>query len=94
MKTKIPTKQVQSVDINIIDTLEAAKATISTLRYLRQYEGNLNRQIHASIAFSKRRRIDALPDYDRYHPRRHPSRRIDESPDTATNLPLQDYYRK
>ena len=95
MKTKILKKQVDLFfDINIIDTLEATIAAISTLRHLRQDEGNLNQQIHASIAFSERHGIDALADYDRYHHRRRPSRRIDESPDTATNLSFQDYYRK
>ena len=34
IKTKILTKQVQSVNINIVDTLESAKATISTLCHL------------------------------------------------------------
>ena len=94
MKTKILTKQVQSVDINIIDTLEAIKATISTLRHLRQDEGNLNQQINASIAFAESHRIDAAADYERNHPRRRLSRRVDERPETATDLSLQDYYRK
>ena len=94
MKTKILTKQVQSVDINIIDTLEAVKATVSTLRHLRQDEGNLNQQINASIAFAESHQIDAAADYERNHPRRRLSRRVDERPETATDLSLQDYYRK
>lgn len=48
MKTKILTKQIQSVDLNIIDKLEAAKATISTLRHSGEDEKNSNRQIGAA----------------------------------------------
>ncbi|CAB4028662.1 zinc finger MYM-type 1-like, partial [Paramuricea clavata] len=87
IKTKILTKQIQSVDINIIDTLEAAKATISTLRHLREDEENLNQQISASVAFSERHGIDLVAEYDRHHRPRRPSRRADERPETATNLP-------
>ncbi|CAB3983432.1 zinc finger MYM-type 1-like [Paramuricea clavata] len=94
IKTKILTKQIQSVDINIIDTLEAAKATISTLRHLREDEENLKQQISASVAFSERHGIDLVAEYDRHHRPRRPSRRADERPETATNLPLQDFYRK
>ena len=97
MKTKILIRQVQSIDINIIDTLAAVKATISTvctLRHLRQDEGNLNQQINASIAFAESHRIDAAADYERNHPGRRLSRRVDERPETATDLSLQDYYRK
>ena len=43
MKTKILTKQLQAVDINVVDTLEAVKATIATLRHLRNDEDNLNK---------------------------------------------------
>jgi hypothetical protein len=35
VKTKILTKQLQTVDINVVVTLEAAEATIATLRHLR-----------------------------------------------------------
>jgi hypothetical protein len=45
MKTKILTKEVQSVDINIVDTLEAAQATIATLGHLRDDETNFDNQI-------------------------------------------------
>ena len=94
IKTKILTKQIQSIDINIIDTLEVAKATIATLRHLREDEGNLNQQINASVAFCERHGIDPIADYNRHHRIRRPSRRVDERPETATHLPLQDFYRK
>ena len=77
IKTKILTKQNQSVDINIIDTLEAANATISILRHLRE-----------------RYEIDRVAHFDRNHRPRCRSRRVDVRPETATNLPLQDFYRK
>ena len=63
VKTKILTKQLQTVDINIVDTLEAVKATIATLHHLRNDEDNLNKQIDAAIIFGGRLGIDAVEEY-------------------------------
>ena len=94
VKTKILTKQLQTVDINIVDTLEAVKATIATLRHLGNDEDNLNKQIDAAIIFGGRLGIDAVEEYQRHHrPRRQP-RRIDEQPETVARLDLNEYYRK
>jgi hypothetical protein len=94
VKTKILTKQLQSVDINVVDTLEAAEAIIATLCLLRNDEENLNRQIDAAIIFSHRIGIDAIEEYQRHHrPRRQP-RRIDEQTETEAHLDLNEYYRK
>ena len=94
VKTKILTKQLQTVDINVVDTLEAAEATIATLRHLRNDKENLNKQIDAAIIFSHRIGIDAIEEYQRHHrPRRQP-RRIDEQPETEARLDLNEYYRK
>ena len=94
VKTKILTKQLQTVEINIVDTLEAVKATIATLRHLRNDEDNLNKQIDAAIIFAGRLGIDAVEEYQRHHrPRRQP-RRIDEQPETVARLDLNEYYRK
>ena len=91
VKTKILTKQLQTVDINVVDTLEAAEATIATLRHLRNDEENLNKQIDAAIIFSHRIGIDAIEEYQRHHrPRRQP-RRIDEQPETEAHLSTSVY---
>ena len=94
IKTKILTKQVQSVNINIVDTLESAKVTISTLRHLRDDEQNLNNLITAAVEFSERHGVDANGEYQRQHRLRRPTRRVDERPETATSLTLEDFYRK
>ena len=94
MKTKILTKQLQTVDINVVDTLEAVKATIATLRHLRNDEDNLNKQIDAAIVLAGRIGIDLVEEYQRHHrPRRQP-KRIDEQPETAARLDLNEYYPK
>ncbi len=94
MKTKILTKEVQSVDINIVDTLEAAQATIATLRHLRDDETNLDNQIDAAVVFSAQHEIDAEDEYQRNHrPRRRP-RRFDERPETIATLTFKNFYRK
>ena len=95
VKTKILTKQLQTVDINVVETLEAAKATIATLRHLRNDEDNLNKQIDVAILFSQRTGIDAIEEYQRHHrPRRQPRRNQDEQPETEAHLDLNEYYRK
>ena len=90
----ILTKQCQTVDINVVDTLEAAKATISTLCHSRNDEDNLNKQIDAAIVFLVRIGIDTVEEYQQHHcPRRQP-RRIDEQPETEARLGLNEYCRK
>ena len=79
IKTKILTKQVQSVNINIVDTLESAKVTISTLRHLRDDEQNLNNLITAAVEFSECHGVDANGEYQRQHRHRRPTRRVDSS---------------
>ena len=59
LKTKILTKEVQSVDINIVDTLLAA---IATLRHLHD-----DNQIEAAVIFSAQYEIDAEDKYQRNH---------------------------
>ncbi|CAB3986272.1 Hypothetical predicted protein [Paramuricea clavata] len=87
IKTKILTKQVQSVNINIVDILESAKATISTLRHLHNDEQNVNNLITAAVKFSERHGVDANDEYQQHHHHRRPTR-VDERPETATNLNL------
>ena len=67
IKTKMLTKQVQSVNINIVDTLQSAKVTISTLHHLRDDEQNLNNLITAVVEFSERHGVDANGEYQRQH---------------------------
>ena len=94
MKTKILTKEVQSVDINIVDILEAAQATIAALRHLRGDETNLDNQVDAAVVFSAQYEIDAEDGYQRNHrPRRKP-RRFDKRPETTANLSFKSFYRK
>lgn len=72
VNTKILTKQLQAVDINVVDTLKAAKVTTAPLHHLRNDEDNRNKNINAAIIFLHRIGIDATPEYQRlYH-------RIDE----------------
>ena len=94
IKTKILTKQVQSVNTNIVDTLESAKVTISTLCHLRDDEQNLNNLITAVVKFSECHGVDANGEYQRQHRHRRPTRRVDKRPETAMNLTLEGFYRK
>ena len=94
IKTKILIKQVQIVNINIVDTPESAKATISTLLHLHNDEQNVNNPITAAVKFYERHGVDANDEHQRHHRHRRPTRRVDGRPETATNLNLEDFYRK
>ena len=61
LKTKI------ILNINIVETLESAKVTISTLRHVRDHEQNLNNLITAAVEFSERHGVDANGEYQRQH---------------------------
>jgi hypothetical protein len=49
VKTKILMKQLQTVDINVVDTLEAAEATIATLHHLCNNKENLMQPLYFCI---------------------------------------------
>ena len=93
-KTKILKKQVQAIDLNIVDALEALDATVNTLKYLRVNEDDINRQIDAAIAFSVQRGIDAQSEFAKSHRRRVAPQRIDDAPETAIHLDFTAFYRK
>ncbi len=93
-KTQILTQQVQSVDLNIIDSLEALSATITTLKYVRQDHGNIDKQIEAAVSFCTQLKIDAEAEFSRHHRPRAIPLRFDERPENATHLDLTRHYRK
>ena len=93
-KTKSLTKQVQAIDLNIVDALEALDATVNALKYLRVNEDDINRQIDAAIAFSVQRGIDAQSEFAKNHIRRLVPQRIDDAPETAIHLDFTAFYRK
>ena len=93
MKAKNLTKEVQSVDINIVDTLEAAQATIATLHHQCNDETNLDNQIDAAVVFSAQYEINAEDKYQQNRPQRMP-RRLNERSETTANLTFKNFYRK
>ena len=94
VKTKILTKQVQAIELNIIDALEALDATISALKYLREKEEDINLQIEAAVAFSGQHGVVAESEFATRHRHRVAPRRIDDTPENAVQFGLQAFYRK
>ena len=72
------------------DALEALDASISTLKYLREKEEDINLQIEAAVAFSGQHRVVAESEFAT----RHRHRRIDDTPENAVQFGLQAFYRK
>ena len=93
-KTKILTKQIQAIDLNIFQALEALEVTINTLKYIRVNENDINNQIDVAIAFGAERGIDAPSEFAKHHRLRMAPRRIDDTPETAIHLDLTTFYRK
>ncbi len=65
-KTQILIKQVHSLDLNIIDALEALSTSINTLKYVRQDQGNIDKQIEAAVPFCSQQEIDR-EEFSRHH---------------------------
>ena len=57
-KTKCLTTEIQSINMNIIDTTDSFKATISTLEQIRNNNDGLDNQIHGSKSFAEQHGID------------------------------------
>ncbi len=93
-KTKILTKQVQTVGLNVVDALEALDATINTLKYLREKEEDINLQIEAAVVFSAQHGVNAESEFAKHHRKRVAPRRIDDTPENAVHFGLQTFYRK
>lgn len=80
--------------MNIIDTIESFKATITTLEHIRNDSDGLDNQIQAAKSVAEQHGIDPDAEYNRHHRQRNKPRRIDDQPETAANLSLVDHYRK
>ena len=93
-KTKILTKQVQTVELNVVDALKALDATINTLKYLREKEEDTNLQIEAAVVFRAQHGVNAESEFAKHHRKRVAPRRIDDTPENAVHFGLQTFYRK
>ena len=71
-KTKILTKQVQSIELNIADALEE----------------KLNLQIEAAVTFSAQHGVNAESEFAKYHRKRVAPRRIDDTPENTVHFNL------
>jgi regulator of replication initiation timing len=74
-KTKILTKQVQAIELNIVDALEE----------------NINLQVEAAVAFSAKHRVNAESEFAKHHRKRVAPRRIDDTPENAVHFGLQTF---
>ena len=77
------------------DALEALDASISTLKYLREKEEDINLQIEAAAAaFSGQHGVVAESEFATRYRHRVAPRRIDDTPENAVQFGLQAFYRK
>ena len=76
------------------DALEALDASISTLKYLREKEEDINLQIEAAVAFSGQHGVVAESEFATRHRHRVAPRRMDDTPENAVQFGFQAFYRK
>ena len=93
-KTKCLTKEVQDIQINVIDTIESLDATITTLEHIRNDSDGLNNQILAVKTVAEQNGIDPDNEFSKHDRVRKMPRRIDDRPETTASLGLEDHYRK
>ncbi|CAM1298252.1 Uncharacterised protein g2079 [Pycnogonum litorale] len=94
VKTKILTQEIQSIKINILDTLEAAQATIATLKHMRNDSDALDKEIEAAVVFSEKFGIDVQAEFQKHHRPRRPPIRVDERAENTAMLNVNEFYRK
>ncbi|KAK6169041.1 hypothetical protein SNE40_020169 [Patella caerulea] len=93
-KTKCLTTEVQGIDMNIIDTIESFRATITALEHIRNDSDGLEHQIQATMSVAEQNGVDPGDEYNRHHRQSKKARRIDDHPETAASLSLVEHYKK
>ena len=91
-KTKVLTEVFQGENLNIIDALNAIKATITSLEVIRGDDVGIRNQIEASVAVLSGKGVDVNAKFSRLHrPRRQP-RRLDDNPQSMAEIPISTFY--
>ena len=91
-KTKVLTEVLQGENLNIIDALNAIKATITSLEVIRGDDVGIRNQIEASVAVLSGKGVDVNAEFSRLHrPRRQP-RRLDDNPQSMAEIPISTFY--
>ena len=93
-KTKRLTKEVQDIEINVIDTIESLDAAITALEHIHNDSDGLNNQILAAKTVAEQNGIDPDNEFSRHDRVRKMPRGIDDRPETTASLGLGDHYRK
>ena len=93
-ETKCLTKEVQDIEINVIDTIESLDATITTLEHIRNNSDGLNSQILAAKTVADQNGIDPDYEFSKHDRVRKMPRRVDDRPETTVSLDLVDHNRK
>ena len=91
-KTKVLTEVLQGENLNIIDALNAIKATITSLEIIRGDDIGIRNQIEASVAVLSGKGVDVNAEFSRLHrPRRQPHR-LDDNPQSMAEIPISTFY--
>ncbi len=89
-KTEILTKKSQEDELNTTNTLGLINASVQHLKQIRIDDYAVNAEFDAMKSFAEKEGIDAIAQYQRHHQ----PQRVDENPQTASVLSIQEFYGK
>jgi D-ribose pyranose/furanose isomerase RbsD len=91
-KTKQMTEALQAENLNIVDAMAIITATVESLKRINENEKAMDDEIQAGIVFAKKLGGNPEAEFSRKHRVRRPPRRIDDNPNTQTELSICQYY--
>lgn len=93
-KSKVLTELLESRELNVIDAAVAIRSTVISFESMLSDDDGMNNLIEAAKQFSSKLDVNAEDDFSRHHRKRKPPKKIDDNPESAATLPMEQFYRK
>lgn len=93
-KMKMMIDILQTEELDVSGALLTMNETKESLERIRNDESGIHDEIQAACSFAKQFDVDAEYEFRKIHRKRVPPRRLDESPETGTDLSMPSFYRK
>ena len=93
-KMKLMIDILQTEELDVGGALLAMVETKECLEHIRNDESAIDDEIQAACLFAESFDVDAKSEFRRIHHKRIPPRRLDDAPETSTDLTMTVFYRK
>lgn len=91
---KVLTEQLETENLNIIDTVLLIESCIKSLKEINEDESQINNIKTSAEIFAKKLDVDSNADFNRFHRQRNLPKKIDCISSTQAILNLQTFYTK